>query len=101
MATDILIGTDGDLAYTGGDMIVGLSDEQHTEDVLISKKGEYKQSPAVGVGIINYFHATFSAKVREKLRRDIQLQVELDGMIRPDVQVTSVGEITIKGNYNE
>jgi len=101
MATDILIGSNGDLAYTGGDFVIGLADEQHAGDLCVANKGEYKQSPTTGVGIINFFHGPFSPGVREKLAREIQLQLEVDGMIRPDVQVSTIGEITIKGNYKQ
>jgi len=99
MTTDILFNADGDIDCAYGDFVIGESDQQHVEDILASNKGDYKQSPLVGVGIINYLHGPISGVRRERMRADMMLQLEADGVIKPMVDVTANGEITVNGKY--
>jgi len=99
MATDILLNADGDLDCAYGDFVPGVSDQQHVEDILASNKGDYKQTPLVGVGIINYLHGPLSGVRRERMRADMLLQLESDGVIKPLVNVAANGEITVNGKY--
>lgn len=46
----------GDLGVQGGDLLIGFSDLQHQEHLLIAQKGMYKQYPDVGVGIENFLN---------------------------------------------
>lgn len=96
---DILLSAQGDLDSFKGDFIIGESDQQHVEDILSAGKGEYKQSPLIGVGVINYYHGPLSGVKREKMRRDILLQLESDGVSKPMVSVDVNGEITVNGKY--
>ncbi len=48
---DILIDETGDLGISGGDLLIGFSDLQHQEHLLVAQKGMYKQNPDVGVGM--------------------------------------------------
>lgn len=100
MATDILCDDYGDLAVSGGDFKVGLSDENHVEDILVANKGDYKASPAVGVGLIDYLHGPLSRGDRDKLTREIQIQLNEDGMKDSRVSVDQEGGVTIKGHYS-
>jgi hypothetical protein len=53
---DLLINTDGDLIYKDNDIVIGFSDFQHQEDLLIIQKGELKETPDCGVGIENFLN---------------------------------------------
>jgi hypothetical protein len=74
-ATDILLDDDGDLLIVNDDFRIGLSDEQHIEDILISYPGEYKQSPLCGVNIRRAINGSIDGVVR----RDVRLNLEADG----------------------
>ena len=49
--TDILLDKTGDLDIQNGDIVIGYSDNQHQEHILLANKGDYKQFPELGVGI--------------------------------------------------
>lgn len=51
---DLLTDETGDLGIQGGDLLLGFSDLQHQEHLLVAQKGMYKQFPDVGVGIENF-----------------------------------------------
>ena len=56
MAKDILF-EDNDLKFENGDLSIGDSDQQHIEDLLLANKGDYKQSPIVGIGIKKWINS--------------------------------------------
>jgi hypothetical protein len=99
MAEDLLYRDDGDIAVADGDLVIGFSDEQHVQDILVANKGDYKENPVTGVGIINYLDAPFSLKERDNLRRGIMLQLEADGVKEVNINIASTGEINVKGIY--
>lgn len=70
-----------DLAIDGGDFLVGTSDPQHVYHILLNSQGSYKQYPLTGVGKPRIINGTFDGA----LRREIQLQLESDG-----IRLTSV-----------
>jgi len=79
MAKDILTDENGELAVLNGDLHIGNSDQQHVEHILTSAKGHYKQHPLIGVGIEDYLNAPNSLITRQKLEKEINLQLESDG----------------------
>jgi len=99
MAKDFLL-KDGDLQIDNGDFVVGHSDQQHVEDLLIAHKGEYTQNPVLGIGISSYLRAPVDSRVREKLERDIKLQIEADGANKVKVAVRSIEDIDITASYD-
>lgn len=77
MVKDILF--NGDIVTKDGDFVVSTSDLQHVEHILIAHPGHYKNAPWIGVGIEDYLNAPTSGIVRQKLEREIKLQLESDG----------------------
>lgn len=51
---DILLNNDNDLKITDNDVVIGVSDLQHQELILVCQKGEFKENPLSTVGIANY-----------------------------------------------
>jgi hypothetical protein len=78
---DILHTPDGDLAFRNGDFIVGDSDAQHVQDITFAMPGDFRQSPLVGVGIMNYLNGPVDASGFINLRKTIRLQLQADGYI--------------------
>ena len=78
MARDLLVNDFGDLDIINGDFNVGFSDEQHVEHISLSNKGHYKQHPLIGVGIEDYLNSPFSLITKQKLEREISIQLKSD-----------------------
>lgn len=73
---DYLCGSDGDLLIANGDFVVGISDEMHIQDTIISDLGWWKENLQDGVGIDKYMKSTGQEQV---LAREIKIQLENDG----------------------
>jgi hypothetical protein len=48
MAKDILLDENGDLKIANGDFVIGDSNDQEIENLLVSAKGAFKEFPLVG-----------------------------------------------------
>lgn len=83
---DIILGTDGDLPIETNDLKLGLSDNQHIRDCIVSVPGWWKQFPANGVGIIAYQKSRLQPQT---LLNKAKQQLENDGytVINPKVSV--------------
>lgn len=82
MRTDILF-VGGDLGIVDGDWVVGASDPQHVQHIITVPQGGYKQFPLTGVGEARIVNAPITGA----LRRDIQMQLEGDGLRLINLQV--------------
>ena len=72
--TDILLNEDNDLVIAGGDLAVGLSDEQHIQHILQAAPGHYKQWPLLGANAV-----AFVGGRSDELKREARLQLLSDG----------------------
>ncbi|GAB2586643.1 hypothetical protein [Spirosoma areae] len=78
MITDILFHPEtGDLLIKNGELVVGDSTDQHTNDLIQSDKGWYKHFPQRGVGATNFINdeenlAGLSSAIRSELFADGQ-----------------------------
>lgn len=74
---DILLDMEAfDLAIENGDLVVGRSDEQNQELLLVATKGDFKQHPDVGVDIASFIN---DDNVQEMLN-EVRRQFTNDGM---------------------
>lgn len=69
---DILLDNNYDMQITNGDLLISESAHQDVELLLITSKGEWKQWPLTGVGILDYHHAPQNIPA---LKREIQIQL--------------------------
>lgn len=82
---DILLNTDNDIRIENNDVVLGKSDLQHQELLLVTHKGEFKESPVATVGIVNF------------LRDD-----DIEGMLHEcTVRFTNDGMAVTKMNFDE
>lgn len=97
-AKDILL-TENDYSFLNGDFSIGESDPQHIQDIIFENVGAYKQFPLVGVGIMNYLN---SSGAQLLLSREIQLQLETDGMRLNEIvfNETDVSDFTVDAVRN-
>jgi len=101
MARDILYGDNNELRIQNGDFVSGISDGQHVEDILLSHKGHFKQFPMIGVGIHHYINSPDSAINRDKMLKEIKLQLESDNAQNVDVLIDQIGQLKISCEYAE
>lgn len=77
MRNDILLDENNNLLIVDGDFVCGLSDQQHVKHIVEAFKGEYKSTPLVGFGALNYLKR--DEKIESEFRRDLKIQLENDG----------------------
>lgn len=77
MRNDILLDENNNLLIIDGDFVCGLSDQQHVKHIVEAFKGEYKSTPLVGFGALNYLKR--DEKIESEFRRDLKIQLENDG----------------------
>lgn len=82
---DILLDTDGDLLIEDGDFVIGNSDTQNVESIVHNFKGEFKEYPLVGFGVINYVKTNTSEM---KFKRDLKIQLENDNYTNPIIDIS-------------
>lgn len=73
---DLLFDTDFEMQITNGDLVIGNSDLQHKEMLLICSKGAFKEHPAACVGLWSYLEAEDPAE----LIAEVKTQFKGDGM---------------------
>ncbi len=93
--TDIKHTEDGDLDLSGGDLAYAVSDVQHRKDILLSRKGDYKEHPALGVDAADYVNETDP----EGLLRTIRKEFTSDGMRVTKVSLNARGELETDAHY--
>lgn len=95
--TDILLDENNEPIITDGDFTIGRSDEQHQRHILIANKGEYKEHPEVGVGIIDML----SNDAYTESLIETKKQLEYDGMVIKNVSYNENDKLIIDGNYKK
>lgn len=85
----------GDIDLSNRDLQYANSDEQHQKDILLARKGYYKEHPEMGVGIEDYRNETDP----EELLRSIRQEFAADGMKVSKVAITATGNIETDANY--
>ncbi|MCC9071222.1 oxidase [Flavobacterium sp. F-65] len=92
---DIIVDTNGDLGFHNGDLLIGFSENLHQEHILIANKGEYREFPELGVGILqmlnddNYMNVLIEAKKN----------LEYDGMKINNIELDDDGNLNVDGQY--
>ena len=93
---DILLDEDFDLVVKNGDLVVGESTLQHQALLLLSNKGDWRQSPTVGMGLNNYLLEDAPADV---MRQAIRQELERDGMQVGSIDVAEGALPEIQASY--
>jgi len=93
---DLLLDENGDLSFSDGDFVIGFSDEQHQQHILIANKGEYKEFPEIGVGLIGMLGDDDYTPILIEAKKNLQY----DGMTVRNIKFENDGNLTIYGEYN-
>lgn len=89
---DISQTENGDINFSGDDLAYSESTGQHQKDILVSDKGHYKETPELGVAVLDYVNDTEP----ENLYRAIRKEFTRDGM-----KVTKVSMNNTIAEYEE
>lgn len=92
---DFLLDESNDMIIKNGDFLIGNSTEQNQKNILLATKGEFKEHPEVGVGLINYILEDNP----KQMLIDAQRQFEYDGMTVNILNSDENGNININANY--
>jgi len=93
--TDIILNKTGDLDIQNGDIILGYSDNQHQEHILLANKGDYKEFPELGVGINNMLNEDDYMPFLIESKKNL----EYDGMKINNIKFEENGNLNIDGYY--
>ncbi|QKX04878.1 oxidase [Aquimarina sp. TRL1] len=91
---DFLLDQNDDLLIKNGDFVTGDSTDKHQEHILIAHKGEFKEFPAIGVGISDYL---LEDNLKDAIK-EIKRQFEYEGIKINKIEVAN-GEINIDASY--
>lgn len=93
--TDILLDDDLDLKIADGDFVIGVSDNQQQNLLLVCNKGSFKDVPDVCVGLQNYLESEDPAKMIAEINR----QFTADGMDVKSIEINN-GKLLIDAGYS-
>lgn len=94
---DILLDEYLDIDFKSGDFIIGESTAQHQKLLLLSEKGEWKESPKRGIGAKRFIED----HQPDNFAREVRQEFSADGMSVKSVQVGNNFTINIEAYYNE
>ncbi len=94
---DLILNDNGDLKIEDGDFVVGHSDEQHQQHILLANKGEYKAIPEIGVGIVQMLNDEQYTDILIEAKRNL----EYDGMKIRNIAYKEDGKLNIDGKYKD
>ncbi len=92
---DILLDQDFTLLIEGIDFKLCDGNHQNQGLILLANKGEFRQFPFMGVGLLQYLH---DERVGE-LKGDLTEQLQLDGMTVRKIKVSRQGQVEIDASY--
>lgn len=91
---DILITAEYDIQIKNGDFVIGESQDQSVELLLLSRQGEWKKNPEAGCNILS----AKNGSIDRLLDREIRVQLDADGFKLDKMSLTEKG-IDISGKY--
>lgn len=83
---------DGDLRIANGDFVIGDSDQQHIRHVVQAQRGQFYESPTIGVGIVDEINSSITI---QNLKNRIKTNLRLDNYETDAVFVDDEFRITI------
>ena len=95
---DLLLNENFDLLVKDGDLVIGDSNVQHQNTLLITQPGSFKESPDVGVGVENFLMDDDPAGLKDKVREEFTKDGQNVDSISYDTQT---GNLTYNANYSK
>ena len=92
---DLLTDEKGDLLIVDGDLVVDYSDNQHQEHIILADKGDFKETPELGVGIMNLLSDDDPMSILIEIKKNL----EYDGLKVKNVKFDEDSKIIVDGTY--
>jgi hypothetical protein len=83
----------GDLAIVDGDFVAEKSDQVHVQHILISEKGNWRERPVLGVGLMRFLNATGA---KNELKNKVRLQLQYDNMKVQALSISDAGQMDVQ-----
>ncbi len=96
MRKDLLLDDDFDLLISNGDLVVGESDTQHKQLILMSAPGEWRQHPLLGCNLKLWLNAPLDSERIVKMKSTINKQLESDGYVLKSLSLNSDETLNIE-----
>lgn len=93
---DIALDADGDLRIVNGDFVLEESDQMHIEHIVESDKGNWRETPLQGVGIVRFLNSDHTIKNKGQLVRKIRLQLAYDNLEILKLEILKNSQISIE-----
>jgi hypothetical protein len=93
---DFLLDETSDLRIENGDFAIGDATLQHQNHILLAQKGEFKNVPEIGAGVLNAINSENPRELLTEIRRNF----EYDGMKVNTLKVDADGKLIIDATYN-
>jgi hypothetical protein len=97
MVQDFLSDENGDLLIFDGDFVIGPSDDQHNEIVMVASPGLVRFSPITGVAIFRKMKSRMTLADADELRQDAILQLQVDGCTSVNISINSTIDLNVDG----
>lgn len=91
---DILLDGNNDIEVQSGDFVIGDSEIQHQNHIVIASKGEYKRNPEVGANILDMLSEDSPKEAINEIKR----QLEYDGAKVENI-IYKDGKLNIEATY--
>ena len=94
---DLLLNEDMTLKIDNGDFVLGEATAQNQQQIIVNDKGEFKDKPMRGVGVLRYLED----HTPDRLAREIRQEFTTDGMQVNQIKVDMPKAIEIDAVYIE
>lgn len=92
---DFLLDENNDLIIKNGDLAIGNATLQHQNHIILAQKGEFKNAPEIGVGILTQLNNENPRELLSEIRKNF----EYDGMRVNTLKVATNGNLLIDAEY--
>ena len=92
---DFLLDNDNDVIIKNGDFVIGDATLHHQNHILLAQKGEFKNAPEIGVGVLTELHSENPRLLLSQIRRNF----EYDGMKVNSLKVAANGNLIVDAEY--
>ena len=90
---DILFDFDNnDLEISNGDFVIGNSDQQNVQNIIQAHKGQFYQTPLIGVGILSEMN---SAVTLQNIKNRIRTNLLIDGYDPDGIEIDKNFIVTV------
>lgn len=96
MNTDLILDDNHRMIIRNGTFLTGPSNDQETEQILISNRGDWKQWPLTGCDLDNLVNASASITNLNTFRRTVNLQMEMDNKKVLTLTAHSLDSLTLE-----